>query len=83
MAFGFYIYSSFTRLGADGLMPMPQEGEARLGGHAVLAVGYDDARDVLIVRNSYGPKFGDKGYFYMPYAFAADKTRAMEWLAAK
>lgn len=80
VGFGFYVYSSFSRLGADGLMPMPAAGEARMGGHAVLAVGYDDAREVLIVRNSYGRKFGDAGYFYMPYAFAADPKRAMEWL---
>jgi C1A family cysteine protease len=36
-------------------MPMPSKDEKVLGGHAVLAVGYDDAQQQFIVRNSWGP----------------------------
>jgi C1A family cysteine protease len=39
------------------------------GGHAVLAVGYDQKRRVLIVRNSWGTKWGDQGYFYLSYDY--------------
>ncbi len=43
--------------------------ETVLGGHCVMAVGYDDAKQMFIIRNSWGDKWGDHGYFYMPYAF--------------
>ncbi len=67
--FGFIVYKSFKSIGADGVMPMPGFMEPRLGGHAVMAVGYNDTKQMLIVRNSWGSKWGDKGYFYMPYKF--------------
>jgi hypothetical protein len=58
-----------------GQIPAPEPGEARLEGHAVLIVGYDDgARDgqgILIVRNSWGTAWGDGGYGYLPYLHLA------------
>ncbi len=35
----------------------------KLGGHAVTLVGYDDANDAWIVRNSWGQDWGEDGYF--------------------
>ncbi|MGK5088305.1 C1 family peptidase [Bdellovibrionota bacterium FG-2] len=69
VAFGFSVFESFetAQVMKTGIMPMPQVGERFLGGHAVLAVGYDDEARCLIVRNSWGPKWGLKGYFMMPY----------------
>jgi C1A family cysteine protease len=46
----------------NAIMPLPNE--TAIGGHAILAVGYDEKRKVLIVRNSWGSEWGDKGYFY-------------------
>lgn len=70
---GFTVYASFetgtwwTRSGT-GLMPYPNTTrEQVLGGHAVLLVGYDKARQVYIVRNSWGTGWGQAGYFYMPF----------------
>lgn len=51
---------------------MPRDGEQVLGGHAVVAVGYDDDDRVFISRNSWGDGWGDAGYFYMPYAYLLD-----------
>lgn len=82
VAMGFACYPSFDRIGASGMMPMPGAKEKVDGGHACLAVGYDDGRKVLIVRNSYGARWGDKGYFYMPYAFAADRKQVDEYWTA-
>lgn len=67
--FGFAVYSNFmTQTVANtGMMPMPA-GQCE-GGHAVCAVGYDKTRKVVIVRNSWGTGWGDKGYFYMPFAY--------------
>jgi C1A family cysteine protease len=70
--FGFTVYESFEQLGAPWVVPMPQQGETVVGGHAVLAMGYDDKERVFLVRNSWGPKWGIKGYFYMPYAYLLD-----------
>ena len=70
VVFGFDVYESFEsdKVANTGIMPMPKKREEFLGGHAVLAVGYDDSKNWLIVRNSWGSGWGDKGYFYMPYA---------------
>ncbi|MBI4925695.1 MAG: C1 family peptidase [Bdellovibrio sp.] len=67
--FGFSVYESFEspRVAETGMMPIPKKSEEFLGGHAVMAVGYDDTKELLIVRNSWGEKWGLKGYFLMPY----------------
>ncbi len=57
-----------------GKLDMPKRKERAIGGHAVMAVGYDDAEKRFIVRNSGGPKWGMKGHFTMPYAYAADRN---------
>jgi len=69
VVFGFEVFESFETdsVTKTGLVPMPQDSEESLGGHAVLAVGYDDVKGWVIVRNSWGEAWGDKGYFYMPY----------------
>jgi cathepsin L len=35
--------------------------------HAIVLVGYDDDREVWIIRNSWGSSWGDRGYGYIPY----------------
>jgi C1A family cysteine protease len=71
--FGFSVYESFeVAVNQDGHVPMPAPGEGCLGGHAVLAVGYDDNNQWFIVRNSWGVKGQMKGYFTMPYAYLMD-----------
>jgi C1A family cysteine protease len=71
VVFGFTVYQSFESrsVAQTGVMPMPKRGEATVGGHAVVAVGYSDPKGHLIVRNSWGPSWGDHGYFYMPYEY--------------
>jgi C1A family cysteine protease len=67
--FGFTVYESFYNIGKNGMMPLPAHNEQIAGGHAVMAVGYNDAKQVFIIRNSWGNSWGVKGYFYMPYSF--------------
>ena len=52
-----------------GVLSMPGPDEDVVGGHAVLAVGYDDATQTFLVRNSWGADWGQAGYFTMPYAY--------------
>ena len=69
--FGFSVYESFETeaVATTGVVPMPALSETVVGGHAVLAVGYDDSKSVVKVRNSWGMEWGDKGHFYLPYAY--------------
>src|SRR5436305_6823807 len=52
--FGFVVYESFegSDVASTGQASMPTAGEKQLGGHAVLAVGYDEDEQRFIVRNS-------------------------------
>jgi C1A family cysteine protease len=74
--FGFAVYEGFEsqKVARTGVVEMPGAGERMLGGHAVLAVGYDDVAKRFIVRNSWGPTWGQKGYFTMPNAYLADRN---------
>jgi len=65
--FGFTVYASYTQAGATGKIPYPTAGEGVVGGHAVVAAGYDDTIKIknanpgsvettgaLLIRNSWG-----------------------------
>ncbi len=88
--FGFTVFSSIRRAGKDGMIPYPSPGEKILGGHAVSAVGYNNAkriknsadgketRGALLIRNSWGTSWGDGGYGYLPYEYVL-KGLAVDW----
>jgi C1A family cysteine protease len=90
--FGFTVYSSIDSAGEDGRIPFPQEGDRVVGGHAVCAVGYDDAmsikgpkgtkatRGALLIRNSWGKGWGERGYGWLPYDYVL-KGLAIDWWA--
>jgi C1A family cysteine protease len=69
--FGFTVYESFhsKKVRRTGHASMPILREKCHGGHAVLAVGYEDDRRRFIVRNSWGSKWGMRGYFTLPYDY--------------
>jgi C1A family cysteine protease len=77
--FGFTVYESFYNIGKNGMMPLPAHNEQIAGGHATMAVGYDEKKQVFIIRNSWGTGWGDKGYFYMPYAFITSNNCSDFW----
>lgn len=76
--FGFSVYESFMspEVAQTGHAPMPAQSEKNIGGHAVVAVGYDDASQWFIVRNSWSDKWGMGGYFTLPYTYLSQQGLA-------
>jgi len=72
--FGFTVYESFMSqaMAKSGVGTMPGPGEKVEGGHAVMAVGYDDAAQTFIVRNSWAATWGMAGYFTFPYTYLTE-----------
>jgi C1A family cysteine protease len=70
-AFGFSVYSSIwdPEVQSTGNIPVPQDGEQLEGGHAIMAVGYDDNEARFIIRNSWGTSWGNAGYGTLPYEY--------------
>jgi C1A family cysteine protease len=89
--FGFTVYGSYTQANTTGKIPYPTKGEKIIGGHAVVAVGYDDSvkikntftgatetKGALLIRNSWGPGWGSNGYGWLPYEYVL-KGLAVDW----
>jgi len=88
--FGFSVFSSIEQANGDGKIPYPCRGEKILGGHAVVAVGFNDdikiknttcgveTTGALLIRNSWGREWGDKGYGWLPYEYILAGL-AMDW----
>ena len=74
--FGFTVYESFESeaVAKSGKLNMPKKGEAQVGGHAVMAVGYSDSSKRFIVRNSWGTSWGLNGYFTMPFDYLLNEN---------
>jgi len=58
---------------------MPASGEKVVGGHCVLAVGYDNSTRMFIIRNSWGADWGQSGYFMMPYEYMLGRLSSDFW----
>ncbi|QZN98176.1 peptidase [Symbiopectobacterium purcellii] len=69
--FGFTVYDSWLNgtIPPPTQIPMPEQKDRPVGGHAVLCVGYDDRTQLFRIRNSWGASVGEKGYFLMPYDY--------------
>lgn len=80
---GFTVYDSFESdaVAATGDVPMPNSTGQVLGGHCVTVVGYTvrNGVPVWICRNSWGPGWGDKGYFYFPEAYLTNPDLANDF----
>lgn len=78
VTFGFSVPSYFEsqQVATTGWVRMPTQADQIIGGHAVVAVGYDDTASVpfVWVRNSWGPAWGLNGYFKMDQKWFTDPS---------
>ena len=77
--FGFSVHEEFMSPKAGGIVPFPKKRSKFYGGHAIDAVGYDDdiklgdgETGALLIRNSWGTGWGDKGYAWLSYRYVTE-----------
>jgi C1A family cysteine protease len=73
--FGFSVYEYFEsqEMAVTGILKMPLQSDQLLGGHAVMAVGFDQVKQMILVRNSWGVNWGLNGYFWMPFEYVENR----------
>ena len=93
--FGLSSYPSTDDVGQDGLVPRPLPTEPPAGGHAIVAVGYDERREIphpgnettttgaLLIRNSWGTDWGMEGYGWLPYDYVLWNLTSDWWALLK
>ncbi len=79
---GIEVYSSFEsdKVAQNGIVPMPTDNDSYVGGHEVLIVGYNDETEKFVCINSWGSNWGDKGFFYLPYAYVTNPDLTSEFI---
>jgi C1A family cysteine protease len=89
--FGFFAFPSIAIATFTGAVPYPARGERPNLSHALVAVGYDDAKEIrnpidgisrrgaLCVRNSWGPAWGEAGYGWLPYDYVLNGLTSDWW----
>ncbi|MCX7104924.1 MAG: hypothetical protein NTU70_06560 [Methylococcales bacterium] len=90
--FGFTVYDSISQANGSGKgkIPFPCPTDKVAGGHAIMAIGYDDTLAIkntnggktttgaLLIRNSWGTSWGEVGYGWLPYEYVL-KGLAVDW----
>jgi C1A family cysteine protease len=76
--FGFTVYESWYGTEST-VIPLPSSPDSVVGGHAVMAVGYDNSTSLFKFRNSWGVDVGEAGYFFIPYAYLTDPGLASDF----
>ncbi len=89
--FGFFGFLSFSHSNIKGGIPFPCPGEQAQWGHAVVVIGYDDTIKIkntrcnkestgaILIRNSWGTGWGDKGYGWLPYDYVLNRLALDFW----
>ena len=94
LIFGFTVFDNFTKESKNDKIPYPGKNDRVIGGHAVMAVGYDDTikiknisgeetKGAIYIRNSWGEKWGSKGYGWLPYDYILNGMAVDWWTITK
>ncbi|BAY22660.1 hypothetical protein NIES2100_24230 [Calothrix sp. NIES-2100] len=94
--FGFTLYNSVYDEAnvLKGHIPLPNKRSKVIGGHTVVAVGYHDrkmienenglpSKGALLIRNSWGTRWGQGGYGWLPYDYIMEGLTADWWSILK
>ncbi|MFZ1424436.1 MAG: C1 family peptidase [Saprospiraceae bacterium] len=95
--FGFTCYQSALDQSSSngGCIPYPKITDSVVGGHAIIAIGYDDKKVIintddgskttgaLLIRNSWGTGWGDGGYGWFPYKYIENRLAEDIWSLVK
>jgi C1A family cysteine protease len=69
---GIACFREIFYVGSNGYIPYPANPNEIYGGHAICAVGYDDANQTVKFKNSWSSAWGNKGYGLLPYKYIND-----------
>ena len=96
LVFGFTVYNSMDEASKTGAIPFPSTKDKVDGGHAVMAVGYDDTKRIkngdpgsketvgaILIRNSWGDWGGNGGYLWLPYEYVLQGLADDWWTLIK
>lgn len=72
--FGIMVYPSFLAAKGTGEVPMPDPTETIAGGHAMIAVGYDQVTSRFKFQNSWGTAWGNQGFGTIPFDYLGSPT---------
>ena len=95
--FGFTCYNNCLSQASSngGQIPYPTVSDRVVGGHAVVAIGYDDTKEIknlvdgskakgaILIRNSWGTSWGDGGYGWLPYKYFETRLAIDIWSLVK
>jgi C1A family cysteine protease len=87
VGFGFTVYTSMMsdEVAQTGEVPYPLSSDTVEGGHAVVAMGYDDTKQIkgetgaVLCQNSWGQAWGDAGFFWLPYRYFTEALADDMW----
>lgn len=77
---GFWMTSAYDRLSPSSPVHAAATREASSDGHTVAAIGYDDAMEALLIKDSRGEGFGEGGYWWLPYEAVDSRLVHEAWV---
>jgi C1A family cysteine protease len=82
--FGIQAYGQpFTEAAKSAKLRLPRKSDTFIGGHALIAVGYDTAKKSFLARNSLGRDYARDGFFWIPDTYFTDAELTYDfWVVA-